>query len=203
MKLTWYGHSCFLAETADGSVLFDPYAPGSVPGLSLPSLTADAVVCSHGHRDHGWAEGVQLSGNTPGFRLLSIPSFHDGMHGMLRGRNTITVLEAEGLRLAHLGDLGHELNREALDALGHLDVLLIPVGGHYTIDAKQAAALVGALKPALTIPMHYRGAGFGYDVIGPVEDFTAYFDAVCFPDTNILDPKDASAPIAVLKCPVV
>ena len=86
------------------------------------------------------------------------------------------MLEAEGLRVAHLGDLGHALSEEQLAALGTVDVLLIPVGGYYTIDAATAAEQVRALRPKLTIPMHYRGEGFGYDVIGPVEDFTAQFD---------------------------
>ena len=126
MKLTWYGHSCFLLETAEGSVVFDPYAPGSVPGVELPrGLTADAVHCSHGHKDHGYAAGVTLSGRKPGFVLQSIPCFHDDRRGALRGENRITVLEAEGLRLAHLGDLGHALSPEQLAVLGRIDVLLI------------------------------------------------------------------------------
>ena len=202
MKLTWYGHSCFLAETAEGSVVFDPYAPGSVPGLTLPPLRADAVSCSHGHRDHAYAEGVTLSGKTPAFRLSALPSFHDGLRGVLRGENRIAVLEAEGLRLVHLGDLGHALNREQLAALEAPDVLLVPVGGHYTIGAAEAAKLVRALRPRLTVPMHYRGPGFGYDVIGPVEDFTALFDDVQLWPENTLDISEASSPVVVLRCPV-
>lgn len=202
MKLCWCGHSCFLAETAEGSLVFDPYAPGSVPGLRLPKLTADAVVCSHGHRDHSYAEGVQLSGKTPAFTLRQLPCHHDDRHGALRGENLITVLEAEGLRLAHLGDLGHTPSREQYEALGQLDVLLIPVGGYYTIDAVTAAEIVRTLRPRLTIPMHYRGAGFGYDVIGPVEDFTACFERVQNWASNVIDPCEAEAPVVVLRCPV-
>ena len=130
MKLTWYGHACFLAETAAGSVVFDPYAPGSVPGLTLPPLRADAVVCSHGHRDHAHAAGVTLSGRKPDFTIRAIPSFHDDRSGTLRGENRIHVLEADGLRLVHMGDLGHMLSEEQLAAVGKPDVLLIPVGGH-------------------------------------------------------------------------
>ena len=203
MKLTWYGHSCFLIETEAGSLVFDPYAPGSVPGLSLPPLTADAVVCSHGHRDHGWAEGVTLSGRRPGFTLQSIPCFHDGEKGARRGENRITVLEAEGLRAAHLGDLGHMLSAEQLAALGRLDLLLIPVGGFYTIGAETAAALVKAAQPRICVPMHYRGEGFGYDVLGPVTEFTRYFDAVQQLDSNTLELRDAAAPVVVLRCPAV
>ena len=202
MKLTWYGHSCFLAETKEGSVVFDPYAPGSVPGLRLPSLTADAVSCSHDHRDHSFAAGVRLTGGTPRFSLRTIPCFHDDQGGALRGGNRIAVLEAEGLCLVHLGDLGHPLSAEQLAAVGRPDILLIPVGGYYTVDALTAAAVVRSLRPALTIPMHYRGPGFGYEVIGPVDAFTAQFDRVQICETNALDPARAEAPVVVLRCPV-
>ena len=103
MKLTWYGHSCFLLETAEGSVLLDPYSPGSVPGLQLPELTADLVLCSHNHRDHGYREGVKLSGRTPALRVERLETFHDEKGGVLRGTNTVHILEAEGLRVVHLG----------------------------------------------------------------------------------------------------
>ena len=201
MILTWYGHACFLAETAAGSVVFDPYAPGSVPGLTLPPLRADAVVCSHGHRDHAHAAGVTLSGRKPDFTIRAIPSFHDDRSGTLRGENRIHVLEADGLRLVHMGDLGHMLSEEQLAAVGKPDVLLIPVGGHYTIGPAEAEKLVRALRPRLTIPMHYRGEGFGYDVIGPVEDFTHLFDTVTFRSSNVLDPAEAEG-VVVLRCPV-
>ena len=201
MTITWLGHACFLIETAEGSLVLDPYEPGSVPGLRLPALTADAVVCSHGHHDHCYEAGVRLTGAKPGFTLRELPCFHDDRQGALRGANRITILEAEGLRLAHLGDLGHPLTPQQRAELGQLDVLLIPVGGHYTIDAAEAAALTAALRPRLTIPMHYRGEGFGYDVIGTVEDFTARFPgAICWP-TNRIDPRETDAPVVVLRCP--
>lgn len=201
MTITWYGHACFLIETAEGSVVFDPYEPGSVPGLRLPELRADAVVCSHGHHDHCYTAGVQLSGETPRFALRELLCYHDGQHGALRGENRIAILEAEGLTLAHCGDLGHGLSEEQLAALAGLDVLLAPVGGHYTIDAAEAAALVRALKPRLTIPMHYRGEGFGYEVLAPVEDFTARFADVRVHPSNRLTLRGDDAPIVVLRCP--
>ncbi len=202
MKLTWYGHSCFLLETAEGSVIFDPYSPGSVPGLALPELAADAVLCSHGHRDHGFAEAVRLSGKQPAFRVTAIDSFHDNKRGLLRGKNTIYVVEAEGKRVAHLGDLGHELNAKQLAVLGKIDLLLIPVGGHYTIDAATAHRVAEAVGARLTVPMHYRGAGFGYDVIGPVEDFLALRGNIVRVDGVSFDPDaiEGSATV-VLKCP--
>ena len=156
MKLTWYGHSCFLLETAEGSVVFDPYAPGSVPGLKLPPLRADAVLCSHGHRDHGFAGAVRLSGKEPAFRVTKIDCFHDEKRGALRGVNTIHIVEAEGRRIAHLGDLGHELSTEQLAALGRIDVLLIPVGGYYTIDAKTACRVAEAVENPFSVTLLLR-----------------------------------------------
>ena len=203
MKITWYGHSCFLVESAAGSAVLDPYAPGSVPGLRLPPLEADLVLCSHGHRDHGYAQGVRLSGQHPGLRVETLASFHDKLGGILRGSNTIHILEAEGLRVAHLGDLGHRLSAEQLAALGKVDVLLIPVGGHYTIDAETAAEIVRDLRPGITVPMHYRGPGFGYEVIGPVDKFIKYCDEVLELDTNEFCPETLATPVTVLlRCPV-
>ena len=203
MKLTWYGHACFLVETAEGSVVFDPYAPGSVPGLHLPALEADTVICSHGHDDHNYEKGVRLTGRKPSFRLEQIPCWHDGECGRLRGPNTITLLEAEGLRLAHLGDLGHMLSQEQLAALGKVDVLLIPVGGYFTIDAAQAAALAEEINAGITVPMHYRGEGFGYEVIGPVEDFLRRRDPVLRLESHVLETGKLETPVtAALRCPV-
>lgn len=203
MKLTWYGHSCFLVETALGSAVLDPYAPGSVPGLKLPPLTADTVLCSHGHRDHFYPQGVRLSGRNPAFSIERIPSFHDELKGLLRGENTITVLEAEGLRLCHLGDLGHRLDEKQLASLGRVDVLLIPVGGHYTIDAKTAARVAEEIGAGVTIPMHYRGQGFGYNEIGPVEPFLALRERVMPLSCSSLELRISPEPITiVLRCPV-
>lgn len=203
MKLTWYGHSCFLLESKDGSVVFDPYAPSSVPGLALPELTADKTICSHKHSDHFYPQGVRLTGREPALTVTQISTFHDGKRGALRGDNLVTVVGAEGLRVAHFGDIGHILSPEQLKELGHIDVMLVPVGGYYTIDAKQAAGLVQAVKPTVVIPMHYRGAGFGYDVIAPVEDFLVLAGDVKRFETNVLELNGAAEPMtAVLKCPV-
>lgn len=171
MTITWYGHACFLLESLCGSIVFDPYAPGKVPGWELPALRADKVVCSHGHDDHSWAEGVALTGEPFTGRITQIPSFHDDKRGLLRGKNTITLVEAEDLRVVHMGDIGCALNAGQLAALGRVDVLMIPVGGHYTVDAAQAWEIAKALGAAIVIPMHYRGKGFGYGVISTVEPF--------------------------------
>lgn len=171
MKLIWHGHACFELRNNSGSVVFDPYRPGSVTGLSLPELTADAVICSHGHSDHNCAEAVRLSGREPNFKVIRIPTFHDDQGGRLRGENLCTVVEADGLRIAHLGDIGHTLGEEELSRFGRLDLLMIPVGGVYTVDAAQAKALVEALRPRITVPMHYKCASSGLRNVAPVEDF--------------------------------
>lgn len=171
MTITWYGHACFALESSCGSIVFDPYGPGTVPGWTLPALTADKVICSHGHRDHNYSKGVAPTGGAFTGGILQIPTFHDDKRGALRGENTITLVGAEGLRVVHMGDVGCPLTQEQIAALGRVDVLMIPVGGHYTVDAAQAWEITQALGPSIVIPMHYRGRGFGYDVIGPVEPF--------------------------------
>lgn len=111
MKLTWNGHSCFTLETKEGSAVLDPYADGKVPGLAPLRLTADLVLCSHEHRDHNAREVVTLTGKTPTFGIETISTFHDAERGALRGENVIHIISAEGMRAAHLGDLGADGGR--------------------------------------------------------------------------------------------
>lgn len=199
MKIIWYGHSCFKLESREGSVVFDPYAPGKVPGLKLPAITADAVICSHAHTDHNYSEAVTLTGKRPGFAVKQIRSFHDDRKGVQRGENLITAVDAEGMRIVHLGDLGHLPDAELIEALGSVDVLLVPVGGYYTIDARTAAAVVSELKPRVTIPMHYRGEGFGFDVISTADEFISLSDDVKYFYTNeIIITPDTTAMTAIL-----
>ena len=178
MKLIWNGHSCFTLATEAGTLVIDPYEDGSVPGLSPLHLEADAVYCSHEHRDHGNRAAVALSGKPCAVEVEELATWHDEVQGAKRGPNTMRIFSAEGLRVAHLGDLGCGLTPEQAEALSGLDALLIPVGGFYTIDAKQAKVLIDQIQPRVTIPMHYRGADFGYDVIGTLDEFTNLCDCV-------------------------
>ena len=199
MNVIWNGHSCFTLETAEGSVVFDPYQDGSVPGYKPLRLSADRVLCSHDHRDHGAKETVSLSGRTPAYRVEEIHTFHDPEKGALRGPNIIHIITAEGLRVAHLGDLGCELEPEQVKQLQELDAVLIPVGGHFTIDAKQAQAIAGQLGARVVVPMHYRSSAFGYDVIGPLDDFLAFrTDVVRYEGNTLKLTKDTPAQTAVL-----
>ena len=170
MKITWYGHSCFKVSFDGGSVVFDPYADGSVPGWTLPQLSADAVLCSHRHDDHAGAGKVTLSGRKPDCKVETVECFHDAEHGAKRGANTIHILTADGVRVAHLGDIGCIPDHNVLGALQKVDVLLLPVGGNYTIDGEQAAELVKLIQPRTTIPMHYKTPGLTVAVSG-AEDF--------------------------------
>ena len=186
MHLTWNGHSCFTLETQQGKLVLDPYRPGSVPGLPDLKLEADGVYCSHQHDDHAGAELVTLSGRGHTVQVEEIETYHDPEQGALRGKNTIRIFIAEGLRVAHLGDLGCELTAEQIQRLAGLDALLFPVGGFYTIDAQQARKVVEQLKPRVAVPMHYRGENFGYDVIGPLEDYLALCsDVVRYPSNTL------------------
>lgn len=203
MKLTWYGHSCFLLETEQGSVVFDPYEPGYVPGLKLPELEADLCLCSHGHGDHNYTAAVKLSGRQTGLKIFEFPCFHDDKQGLLRGKNLMHLVEAEGRKILHMGDLGHMPGPELIEQLGHVDLMMVPVGGYYTIDAAQAAAVVRTIKPGMAIPMHYKGKGFGFEVLSTVEEFTERMDRVKILDTNTLEPQWNECPVTVvLKCPV-
>lgn len=174
MNIIWLGHSCFKIESRGYEIVLDPYQDGKVPGYKPLRVTADQVLCSHGHGDHCGVECVTLrgGGKSP-FTVEAIHTWHDDRQGALRGEDTIHILDDGQCRIAHLGDLGCELTPEQKDKLRGLTALLIPVGGHYTIDAGQAAALAGELSPGVVIPMHYRGEGFGYDVIGTLDAFTA------------------------------
>ncbi len=201
MTLTWLGHSCFLVESQGFRLILDPYEPGSVPGYQPISAQADQVLCSHEHRDHHGVDQVTLrQGGVSPFTVETISTWHDDQQGALRGPNTIHILDDGQCRIAHLGDLGCQLTATQKDQLKGLDALLIPVGGYYTIDASQAKALADELKPRVVIPMHYRGEGFGYDVIGPLEAFTALCgNVVSYPGSQLELTVQTPEQVAVLK----
>ena len=183
-----------------GTAVFDPYADGKVPGLAPLSLTADAVYCSHGHNDHSAADKVTLTGRKPAFSVETVSCYHDERRGLLRGRNTIHILSAEGMRVAHLGDLGHALKGAALDTLRGVDALLLPVGGCYTIDPKTARAVADAVGARVVIPMHYRLGGMGFPVLAELSAYTSLCGDVKMYDTNELElTAETPAQTAVLR----
>ncbi len=170
MKIKWLGHSCFLIETQAGTkVLHDPYK--NMLGYKLPEkLKVDYVVTSHEHSDHNYTEGLDQRFtlvNNYGETKTAITTFngvltyHDQVEGDERGDNAMFTYVVDGLRLTHLGDLGHELTAKQLEAVAGTDILFLPVGGGYTIDGKTAAAVANQINPTVVIPMHYRTRALG------------------------------------------
>ena len=179
MEISYIGHSCFKIDSKGRSIVLDPYKDGSVPGLSPVREKADAVFCSHGHGDHNAKECVELTGEAVDpLAVTTFKTWHDDAKGALRGANLITAIDDGEFRLVHLGDLGCRLSDEEIAALGHVSCLLIPVGGYYTIDAELAAQTAERIGADVTVPMHFRGETFGYDVIGPVGSFLKHFDNI-------------------------
>lgn len=182
MDITYLGHSSFKIRTRTGTVITDPFDSAMV-GLPYPKQEADIVCVSHAHHDHddiSRVSGIKriLSGpgeyEIAGISILGFGSFHDSAEGRERGKNTIYVIEAEGLRACHLGDLGHTLTSAQVGGLGKIDVLFIPVGGTYTIGPKEAALLVSEISPTIIIPMHYQTEGLVKETFGtllPASDF--------------------------------
>ncbi len=202
MKIIWHGHACFTLEFLKESMVLDPYEKGSVPGLSMPTLEANHVLMSHDHADHHGIENIKIISQPMEAKVTKINTYHDDQQGKLRGINIIHIIEEEELRLVHLGDLGCPLTHQQIELLSGCDVLMIPVGGHYTIDAMQAYQIVQQLHPRIVIPMHYYGETFGYDVLAPVDDFIQYCKDCVFYESNelFIDTKTASQTV-ILKCP--
>ena len=180
MKVKWLGHSCFLITSRDGlRVISDPYAVGGGINYSPIKETADVVVVSHDHGDHsnvstvqGKPEVVKGSGTktTKGIQFKGIATYHDASQGKQRGLNTVFCFTIDDIKLCHLGDLGHVLSPEQVNEIGAVDILFVPVGGFYTIDAPVASQVCDQLKPKVVIPMHFKTPRCAYPIAG-VEDF--------------------------------
>ena len=185
MKIRFLGHACFLVAAANGTkIVFDPYEPGGFNGgIAYGRLTepADIVLITHEHADHNFAAGVPGNPQVikgPGVHSAGLILFrgialkHDASGGAERGDNTVFCAEIDEVRLCHLGDLGHELNAAQVADIGPVDVLLCPVGGLFTIDARSATEVVRALNPRITIPMHFKTPKIGFP-LAPLDDFLA------------------------------
>lgn len=184
MKIKWYGHSCFLLTAENGvKVLMDPC--DETTGYILKDIPADVVTSSHDHFDHNYfaaAAGdpiiVNQAGETEacGIRFLGVPTWHDKQNGAERGSNIIYVFEVDGLKIAHLGDLGHLPKADVLKELEDVDVMLMPIGGIFTIDHKEALILRSILQPKVMIPMHYATPELKFE-LGSLQAFISAADS--------------------------
>ncbi len=174
MKIRYLGHSCFLLTESTGTrILTDPY--GDV-GFKMPRVEADVVSVSHGHYDHN---NVKAVGGNPvvldkegqyevgGVEIIAVKSYHDNANGAERGENLIFKFRLDGIEVCHLGDLGEECSSSLIEMLLPVHVLLIPVGGKYTIDSEQAKEYVDRIMPSIVIPMHYKSKGLSLDIDKP------------------------------------
>ncbi len=183
MKIKWYGHAAFLITSDQGvKIITDPYESGAFGGqLTYGQIKdqADIVIISHDHADHndtkslpGSPEIVKGSGSKTlkGISIKGISTYHDPSKGSERGDNTIFTFSIDGMKICHLGDLGHILSEKELAEIGPVDLLLIPVGGYFTIDPNEATRVAEQIKPKILIPMHFKTKKCGFP-IAPVEDF--------------------------------
>ena len=183
MKIKWYGHAAFLITSEKGvKIITDPYTSGAYDGkLAYGKIKdqADLALVSHDHADHndsaslpGSPQIVKGSGSktVKGIPLKGVSVFHDPSKGSERGANTIFTFNVDGIQVCHLGDLGHALGEKELKEIGPVDILLIPVGGFFTIDPKEATQVAEQIKPKVLIPMHFKTEKCGFP-IAPVEDF--------------------------------
>ncbi len=187
LTLRWFGHAFFVVTSTDGvRVAMDPF--GDI-GYPVPEVAADLVTLSHEHGDHSAADRLAgspaiLRGLEPGgtdwnsisydlrdVRITALPAYHDNVEGQDLGLNSIFIVETDGLRVAHLSDIGHTLSVATLEAMGPIDILLVPVGGRFSIDGSQAREIMASLQPRITVPIHYKTP---VTADWPIEDESAF-----------------------------
>jgi L-ascorbate metabolism protein UlaG (beta-lactamase superfamily) len=206
MKIKWYGHSAFLITSNQGiKIITDPYESGAYGGqLGYGKIKdqADIVLTSHAHEDHndtkslpGSPQILKESGtkSLKGVSFKGIASYHDSSKGSERGANTIFTFSVDGVKVCHLGDLGHLLSPKEIAEIGPVDILLIPVGGFFTIDSKEATQVEEQIKPKVLIPMHYKTEKCGFP-IAPVDDFLKGKANIKRPKTSEVTFDQASLP---------
>ena len=203
MKITWLGHSCFTLESEGYRIILDPFK--CVRGFKDISGEVNGIYCSHFHFDHAYTDELKLieGGKNP-FKITEVQAKHDPNGGTLRGDNTVRVFEADGIKVCHLGDLGHEMNEDQKTAIGSPDVLLIHVGGVYTIDPETAKRVAESLNPKVIIPMHYRLGSFGFKETAELKEFTALFPEgfVKEAESNSFTPsQNMENQVLILKAP--
>ena len=178
MKVKWLGHATFVITLDTGTkIITDPYTPAEKLNYGEIKESADIVTVSHDHFDHsnvasvqGNPEVVRGTAEIKGVKFNGIPTYHDEAQGEQRGSNTIFCFEVDGVKVCHLGDLGHQLTDKQVVEIGKVDILLVPVGGFYTIDATVASKVCDQLKPKVIIPMHFKTNKCAFPISG-VDEF--------------------------------
>jgi L-ascorbate metabolism protein UlaG (beta-lactamase superfamily) len=206
MKIKWYGPAAFKVTTDEGvRVIIDPYEPGAFGGaLSYGKIAeeADIVLTSHDHDDHNYTKDLKGSYkhfnregvyNVGGLTIEAIPCYHDPAKGKERGNNLIFVIDDSGLRIAHMGDIGHVIAQDTVKKMGRVDVLLLPTGGFYTIDSSEAGKIMHDINPKITVPMHYKTPKCEFPIAG-VDAFTEGRKGVKLANTHEIDVKKDSLP---------
>ena len=205
MKVKYLGHASFLVTSDSGvKIITDPYTPGGALTYGDIKEAADIVTISHGHGDHNNAATVRgnpklvnQAGITEakGIKFKGMATYHDEEKGKARGNNIIFCFEVDGMKVCHMGDLGHPLTAQQAAEMGQIDILFMPVGGYYTIDTKVASQIASQLAPKVLIPMHFKTNKCGYPING-VDDFLKGKKTVTRLDTSETEFKANKLPVA-------
>lgn len=191
MNIIWHGQACFTLQSQEQKVVIDPFDKSI--GLKVPNLEASLVLVTHPHKDHNFVSSVLgdpfiIDGpgeyEHQGIRVFGIDSYHDNKEGSERGMNTIYSIEFENLKIVHLGDLGQaQLTESQVTQLANVDVLMVPVGGVYTIDGKDAVSIVNQIQPRMVIPMHYKLPSLKIDL----QDASSFLEGMGAKDVSAQD----------------
>jgi L-ascorbate metabolism protein UlaG (beta-lactamase superfamily) len=180
LQIRWHGHACF-EITNDLTLVTDPHDGKSI-GIPAPNVAGDIILVSHDHYDHNSVKSVEKEDSKvvmderkrtiSNVEIKGVESFHDEAGGEKRGNNIIYKFIMDDIKFCHLGDLGHEIDEEVVQKIGEVDILFVPIGGTFTVDANQAWKVVNMIKPKITIPMHYKIGGLSLPITG-IDPFLA------------------------------
>ena len=195
MDIKYLGHSSFFIKTKNAKIVTDPYGQEST-GMKFPKTEADIVTISHDHGDHNYVEGIKgepLILTWPGeyekneVRITGFGSFHDSKGGIERGSNVMYKFEDNDISVLHCGDLGHLLNDEITEQIGAVDILMVPVGGFFTITAEEAVKVVNQIEPSMVIPMHYNQPGLNQETFANLQDLSVFLKEIGAEDVQPTD----------------
>ena len=201
LQIRWHGHACW-EITNDLTLVTDPHDGKSI-GIPAPNVAGDIILVSHDHYDHNSVKTVEKDGskvikdgrkrNISNIEIKGIESFHDEEHGAKRGSNIIYKFEIDNIKFCHLGDLGHDLEGDAVEKIVEVDILFIPIGGTFTVDDKGAWNVIKKIKPKIIIPMHYKIGGLSLPIAG-IDSFLAQSKHKILPVGNEIDIEKEDLP---------